>query len=182
LDHLPKYGKKILVKYEKITYDCDGNEIKKYKLVPKVVADFKRIHFKENIFEFIEEQPLPKDADYLSDEEFQRLCENIHQLIPRNPFDRTIHTKPDLRSGYYLIEYYNGDKLLDYHCVKIGIPQAQNFIKKKDPYPLVVLPFKKDGNYCVGRMFYNRKSATIEMQRFLNMGIKRETMQILPFK
>ncbi|MFC2129883.1 hypothetical protein ACFLSQ_00455 [Bacteroidota bacterium] len=219
IEHLPKYGHKILVRYEKTRYNCDGDVIRKYILEPELIANFKRIDFKENIFEFVEEEPLPRDADYLSDAEFVKLLENIHQFIPRQN-DRTIHKKHSFRPGYYLIEYYNGDMLLDYHCVKLGRPghapplwdalsfdkpvavnhefaddkyvlvlaechnisQAEHFIKKKDPYPLVILPFKKDGKFLVGRMYYNEKSAKKEMQRFVNMGIKKETMQILPFR
>ncbi|MFH1051407.1 MAG: hypothetical protein V1779_10830 [bacterium] len=221
VEHMPKHRQKILVRYEKIRYDCNGNEIKKYQLEPKVVANFKRINFKENIFEFIEEEPLPKDARYLSDDEFTRLCENIHQFIPRE-FDKTIHTTHTYRPGYYLIEYYNGNVLCDYQCVKLGskgnpppswnalsfdepesidegfasekpekyvlilaqtkdIPSAEHYINKKAPYPLVILPFKKNGQYLVGRMYYNKKAAENEMKRFVNMGKKQESMQILPF-
>jgi hypothetical protein len=222
VEHLPKYGNKILVKLERKIYDCDGNETQRYILEPKVVANFKRINFKENIFEFIEEEPLPENARYLSDDEFTRLCENIHQFIPRE-FDKTLHTTHTYRQGYYIIEYYNGNVLCDYQCIKLGskgtapsswdaisfdppkaveenfasektekcvlilaqtnsIESAEHYINKKAPYPLVIMPFKKDGQYLVGRMFYNKKSAENEMQRFINMGIKKESMQILPFK
>jgi len=219
VEHLPKYGDKILVKYEKTTFDCDGNSTGTYILEPQVVANFKRVNFKENIFEFIKENPLPKDADYLSDGEFIRLCENIHQFIPREN-DRTIHTNHTYRPGYYLIEYYNGNQLLDFHCIKLGSPgkspqlwdalkfnepvevkvtyseeryvlvvaecntinQADQVVRQKDPYPYAILPYKnKNGKILVGRIFYNKASAEIEMQRLLNMGVKRETMKLLPF-
>jgi len=120
--HLPKWGNKILVYYEKTRLNCQGGEISKYELQPEIIANFRRINFKENIFEFINEEPLPEDADYLSDSEFNRLTENIYQFVPRGPADRTIHKKHSFRPGYYIIEYYDEDNLFQYHCVKIGNP------------------------------------------------------------
>ncbi len=220
IEHLPKYGDKILVKYEKKIYKCNGEIAADYILKPEVIADFKRINFKENIFEFIRNKPLPGNSDYLSDVEFTRLCENIHQLIPRK-IDRTIHKKYNFRPGYYLIEYYNGEVLYDYHCIKLGIKgsipklwdalsfgeptgnqqefadnkyvlvvaecnsesEAVHLIKQKDSYPLVILPYKKyDGKILVGRLFYDKNSAEIELQRLINMGFKKESMKIISLK
>lgn len=218
LKKLPKYGNKILVKYEKIRYKCNGAVSKRNILEPKVIADFKRINLKENIFEFIKNQPLPETADYLSDGEFIRLSENIHQFIPRIN-DMTIHNKANYTSGYYLIEYYNGNVLYDYHCIKLGNPgkptpywdklnfnspvqdyydtpeqkfalilaecntvsEATHFINQKDAFPLVILPFRNNGKVLVGKMFYSEISGKNEMQRYINMGINKNTMQLLPF-
>ena len=92
------------------------------------------------------------------------------------------------------IEYYNGDVLYDYQCIKLGRPgrktplwnalqfdsptseifeapeqkyalilaecnsmaEAENFLKQKDSYPVVILPFNNNGKVLVGKMFYNK--------------------------
>jgi hypothetical protein len=110
---------RIPVGYTKIHYGCCGKHDETV-YSPYTIADFKRINLKENIFEFIEEDPLPKDAAYLSDEQFIKLSEDIHQFIPRKN-DKTIHPKEfnSFNAGYYIIEYYNGDQLYDYHCIQI---------------------------------------------------------------
>ncbi len=120
LSPLPKWGNKILVYYNKSRYNCAGDVVSQLTIKPEIIADFKRINFKENIFEFLKEEPLPEDATYLTDEQFQKLTERVYQFVPRNRYDRTIHKKHSFRPGYYLIEYYDADTLRSYYCIKLG--------------------------------------------------------------
>ncbi len=120
LSPLPKWGNKILVYYEKNKYNCAGDIMKHTILEPEIIADFKRINFRENIFEFIKEEPLPDNADYLSDFEYMKLTANIQQFIPRNRQDRTIHKKHTFHPGYYIIEYYEKNRLQGNYCIKLG--------------------------------------------------------------
>jgi hypothetical protein len=132
---LPKFPDDVAVGVYISKFTCDGKEDREV-LLPEVIADFKKIHFKENIFEFIEEDPIPNNRAYLSDDQFIRLTNNIHQLIPRI-FDRTIHNVATYDEGYYIIEYYNGDKLYDYHCIKISAadcaPKLWEPLKVQEP-------------------------------------------------
>ena len=209
---------KIPVEWTRTHYFCDGHSTKE-EHVPVIMADFKRINLLENIFEFIEEDPLPKTASYLSDEQFVRLSENIHQFIPRTN-DKTIHPKITayFTPGYYLIEYYNGDQLLSYHCILIDgkgahppywdplkydppgkadltianekyaliiaecktQAEAEHIIKSKDPYPIIILPNSTQGNYLVGRLFYNKQAAENELKRMINMGLNKGQIRIVP--
>lgn len=118
LDGLPKFADRVVVESTTKVFDCSGKEVDRRTVAPKELADFKKIHFKENIFEFIEEEPIPGNSAYLSDEEFMKLTNDVHQLIPRI-YDRTIHNVAYYYPGYYIIEYYNGDKLYEYQCIKI---------------------------------------------------------------
>ena len=118
LDGLPKFADRVVVESTTKFFDCSSKEVDKKVLKPKELADFKKINFKENIFEFVEEEPLPGNSAYLSDEEFMKLTNDVHQLIPRI-YDRTIHNVAYYYPGYYIIEYYNGDKLYDHQCIKI---------------------------------------------------------------
>ncbi len=120
LSPLPKWGNKILVFYQKSRYNCAGEVTGQITMKPEVIADFKRIDFKENIFEFIKEKPLPDDATYLTDEQFNKLTERVYQFVPRNRHDLTIHKKHKFRPGYYLLEYYDADTLRSYYCIKLG--------------------------------------------------------------
>lgn len=203
---------RIPVSFTVKNYNCDGLvNTNEYGLVQ--LGDFKRIDLKENIFEFIQEEPLPGNASYLSDLQMKSLSENIHQLIPRHPYDGTVSKNFYYPPGYYFIEYYNGDQLYDYICIQLlTIPypykstpvnslsfekpappdspasekgwalilgkfntlgEASNFIKMKDPYPLVVLS-SKDGKYYAGRMFYDKNAAELEKKRILNTGVSRQ--------
>jgi hypothetical protein len=203
---------RIPVGYTVKTYNCDGLvKTDDYGLVQ--LGDFKRIDLKENIFEFIQEDPLPGNSSYLSDLQMKSLSEYIHQLIPRHPYDGTVRQSFYYPPGYYIIEYYNGDQLNDYLCIQLlsspypysptpvntlsfdkptspdspvsekgwalilgkfnTLGEASNFIKMKDPYPLVVLS-SKDGKYYAGRMFYDRNAAELERKRILNTGVSRQ--------
>lgn len=202
---------RVPVSYTVNHYNCDGLiKTNEYGLVQ--LGDFKRIDLKENIFEFIQEEPLPNNASYLSDLQMKSLSEYIHQLVPRYPYDGTIQRSFSYPPGYYFIEYYNGDQLYDYLCIHLltnpfpppppvkplsfdkpgpvdsptsdkgwalilgkfnTLGEASNFIKMKDPYPLVVLS-SKDGKYYAGRMFYDRYAAEMERKRILNTGVSRQ--------
>lgn len=203
---------RIPVSYTVKNYNCDGLlNTNEYGLVQ--LGDFKRIDLKENIFEFIQEEPLPGNSSYLSDLQMKSLSEYIHQLIPRHPYDGTVRKNFYYSPGYYFIEYYNGDQLYDYLCVQLTsspypyfsspvstlsfdkpspvdspvsekgwalilgkfntLGEASNFIKMKDPYPLVVLS-SKDGKYYAGRMFYDKNAAENEKKRILNTGVSRQ--------
>ncbi|MCX7736665.1 MAG: hypothetical protein N2319_08110 [Candidatus Kapabacteria bacterium] len=202
---------RIPVSFTVKNYNCDGLvNTNEYGLVQ--LGDFKRIDLKENIFEFIQEEPLPGNASYLSDLQMKSLSEYIHQLIPRHPYDGTVHKSFYYPPGYYFIEYYNGDQLYDYLCIQLisapypppapvkplsfnkpappdspvsekgwalilgkfnTLGEASNFIKMKDPYPLVVLS-SKDGKYYAGRMFYDKNAAEMEKKRILNTGVSRQ--------
>ncbi|MCK5742768.1 MAG: hypothetical protein KAH48_11155 [Chlorobi bacterium] len=208
--HLPKWGNKIVVAYDKIRFDCKGAETSRYSLLPKVIADFKRIHFKENIFEFIKEEPLPGDANYISDMDFINLSESIHQLIPRIR-DRTIHKYHKYRQGYYLVEYYTGDELIEYHCIKLGSPgrqpslfpplsiespkhsesnvlvfgvfeemyKAEELVKSKDPYPLMIYVGTASSKYYVGRKYTNMESLNKEMNRLIRDGVDKKSLKVI---
>ncbi len=208
----PYNPSRIPVSYTIKDYNCDGLiKTRDYGLVQ--LGDFKRIDLKENIFEFIQEDPLPGNTSYLSDLQMKSLSENIHQLIPRYPYDATVHKSFYYPQGYYFIEYYNGDQLYDYLCIQIvtnpypftstpvnalsfvkpgqvdspvsekgwalilgkfnTLGEASNFIKMKDPYPLVVLS-SNDGKYYAGRMFYDKNAAENEKKRILNTGVSRQ--------
>jgi hypothetical protein len=118
LDNLPTWGDTVVVEKTETTFDCYGEETGTIVTLPIVIADFQRINFKENIFEFVKEDPIPNNSAYLSDEELMKLTNDIHQLIPRVNA-RPIRNVAVYIPGYYIIEYYNGDQLYTYHCIKL---------------------------------------------------------------
>lgn len=124
----------------KITrYGCPESKSKfhqeEYEAV--TIANFMRVDFKENIFEFIKEESLPNNASYLSDEQLLRLREDVYQLIPRS-IDKTLNPRKrnHYEPGYYIIEYYEGNQVYKYQGIKI-IPSA-------GPKPSYAEPLK----YC----------------------------------
>ena len=76
---------------------------------PIKISDFEAIALQENVFEFIEEEPLPGYAAYLSELQHVRLRENLHQFLPRKR----------IRPGYYYVKYYNGTNVFERHCIHI---------------------------------------------------------------
>jgi hypothetical protein len=112
--------RRILVEY---TYDYFGCNSKPWSetVSAPIIANFRRIDLKENIFEFIQEEPLPDNASYLTDEQFIKLSEDVYQLIPRQ-IDKTLNpvTFNAYYPGYYLIEYYEGNKLVAWYGILLN--------------------------------------------------------------
>ena len=133
-------------------FDCSGKEVDRRTVAPKELADFKKIHFKENIFEFIEEEPIPGNSAYLSDEEFMKLTNDVHQLIPRI-YDRTIHNVAYYNPDYYIIEYYNGEVLYDYQCIRItgsgNEPKLWDRLNTQAPTPSAKISSSTEKCYLV---------------------------------
>lgn len=109
---------------------CTWQIDKEYTILPEEIASFKKIDIKENIHEFVKDEPIPASRAYLSENEYLKLINDIHQLIPRI-FDATTHKVARYVEGYYLIEYYNGDVLYDYQCIKLS--KAANAPRLWDP-------------------------------------------------
>lgn len=110
----------IVVEYSITQINCDGTT-NYLKYEPELIANFKRIDLKENIFEFIQENPLPGNAAYLTDSQLHELSGRTVQLIPRTD-DRTIRPGSinKYEPGYYFVEYYSGDRLINFHCIRLN--------------------------------------------------------------
>jgi hypothetical protein len=152
LDNLPKWADRVAVQKSIKCFDCSGKSTENV-IIPHVIADFKKNHFKENIFEFIVEEPIPNNSAYLSDEEFMKLTNDIHQLIPR-VYDRTIHNVAKYKPDYYIIEYYNGDVLYDYQCIKLNseagpVPKLWDKLTTQVPDPSNKVPMSDEKCYLV---------------------------------
>jgi len=217
LEHLPKWIDRVAVQQTTKCYDCTGKTTENV-INPKVIADFKKIHFKENIFEFIVEEPIPDNSAYLSDEEYMKLTNDLHQLIPRI-YDRTIHNVAKYKADYYIIEYYNGDVLSDYLCIKLSNKgpepklwdklvtqpptESKSIISSKEKCYLIIAEFSStddvkefilrkpvgealiyhlnNGKSVLAVEFESTKKAESEMNRYINMGFKKENLRIEKF-
>ncbi len=61
------------------------------------------------------------------------------------------------------------------------IPESENYILRNGSYPIRILPFKDNGQYLVGKIFLSKRSAENEFNRFVNMGVRENSIDIIPF-